>query len=160
MTERYRLSLTTQRLFQQEPPMVSACCLQLGDWSATQAHLRDKNLLQVRTAAAATRINKDVVAHLREPSDEKQKTMLGLSRQDRANLLWVAACRRYPLSPELSDKTSRINDDRAIAQGQPTPGAQWNLGLLSNANMPCRTIASVDKVPRIVQPLHQQGAVA
>lgn len=66
MIGRYRLSFTTGGLFLQESTMVSACYLQLGDWSATRAQQRDENLLQVRTTAAATRISKEVTARLRE----------------------------------------------------------------------------------------------
>lgn len=94
MTERYRLSFTTGGLFLQEAPVVAARYLQLGDWSATRNQLRDQNLLQVRTAAAATRISKEVTARLQELSSEELSALLDLSLRDQANLLWVAVCRR------------------------------------------------------------------
>lgn len=55
MTVRYQLSFTTGGIFLHQAPAVAACYLQLGNWIAARARLREENLLQVRTAAAATR---------------------------------------------------------------------------------------------------------
>ncbi len=96
MTERYRLSFTTGGLFLPESSMVAARYLRLGDWSATRAQLRDENLLQVRTSAAATRISKEITARLQELNSEELSALPDLSLRDQANLLWVAVCRRYP----------------------------------------------------------------
>lgn len=107
MTERYRLSFTTGGLFLQESPMVAACYLSLGDWSAARAQLRDENLLQVRTAAAATRISKEVIARLEELSKEELTALLDLNLRDQACLLWVAVCRRYPFIREFASEVLR-----------------------------------------------------
>jgi hypothetical protein len=107
MTERYRLSFTTGGLFLQEAPMVASLYLQLGDWSATRNQLRDQNLLQVRTAAAATRISKEVTARLQELSAEEVSALPDLSLRDQANLLWVAVCRRYPFIREFASEVLR-----------------------------------------------------
>lgn len=107
MTERYRLSFTTGGLFLQEAPMVAARYLQLGDWSATRNQLREQNLLQVRTAAAATRISKEVTARLQELSVEEVSALPDLSLRDQANLLWVAVCRRYPFIREFASEVLR-----------------------------------------------------
>lgn len=109
MTERYRLSFTTGGLFLQEASMVAACYLQLGDWPATRAKLRDENLLQVRTAAAATRISKEVTARLQELNSEELAALQDLSLRDQANLLWVAVCRRYPFIREFATEVLREN---------------------------------------------------
>ena len=109
MNERYRLSFTTGGLFLQEAAVVTACYLQLGDWTATRAKLRDENLLQVRTAAATTRISKEITARLQELSPEELTALLDLSLRDQAGLLWVAACRRYPIVREFATEVLREN---------------------------------------------------
>ena len=107
MTERYRLSFTTGGLFLQESAIAAASFLQLGDWTATRARLRDENLLQVRTSAAATRISKEVTARLQELSSEELSALLDLSLRDQANLLWVAVCRRYLFIREFATEVLR-----------------------------------------------------
>ena len=81
--------------------------MQLGDWTATRAQLRVENLLQVRTAAAATRVSKEVTARLQELSAEELSTLQDLSLRDQANLLWVAVCRRYPFIREVATEVLR-----------------------------------------------------
>ena len=71
MTERYRLSFTTGGLFLQESAIAAASFLQLGDWTATRAQLRAENLLQVRTAAAAS--------HSKCPDKERNSYLKRLS---------------------------------------------------------------------------------
>ncbi|GAB7127897.1 DUF1819 family protein [Silvimonas sp. JCM 19000] len=107
MTERYRLSFTTGGLFLPESSMVAARYLRLGDWSATRAQLRDENLLQVRTSAAATRISKEITARLQELNSEELSALPDLSLRDQANLLWVAVCRRYPFIREFATEVMR-----------------------------------------------------
>ncbi len=62
--ERYRLSFTTGGLFLLESPLVAERCLKLRDWEQTRQEDRSQNLLQVRTAAAATRISKELISRL------------------------------------------------------------------------------------------------
>ncbi len=96
MTERYRLSFTTGGLFLREAPVVVECYLRYGNWAEARDHVRQANLLQVRTAAAATRISKEVTARLETlDSIELQALIDDSSLRDQAYLLWVAACRRY-----------------------------------------------------------------
>ena len=64
MPERYRLSFTTGGLFLRESSTVAACYLAARDWKKARDKVRQENLLQVRTAAAATRISKEVTARL------------------------------------------------------------------------------------------------
>lgn len=95
MTERYQLSFTTGGLFLHEASAVAECYLRLGDWPATRARVRQDNLLQVRTAAAATRISKEITARLQQLNELELQTLLESGFRDQAYLLWVAACRRY-----------------------------------------------------------------
>ena len=107
MTERYRLSFTTGGLFLQEAPMVAACYLRLHDWMATRAQLREENLLQVRTASAATRISREITARLQELTADELLVFPDLSLRDQANLLWVAVCRRYPFIRDFATEVLR-----------------------------------------------------
>lgn len=95
MTERYKLSFTTGGLFLQEASIVTDCYLQLGNWQATRARVRQENLLQVRTAAAATRTSKEITVRLQQLNNVELQTLLESSLRDQAYLLWVAACRCY-----------------------------------------------------------------
>ena len=107
MTEFYRLSFTTGGLFVHESVTVAKSYLHIGDWTETRAKVRQQNLLQVRTAAAATRISKEVTARLQELSSEELSALLDLSLRDQANLLWVAVCRRYPFIREFATEVLR-----------------------------------------------------
>jgi hypothetical protein len=64
MTDRYRLSFTTGGLFVQEAASVAAAYLATKDWAKARAQAREQNLMQVRTAAAATRVSKELTARL------------------------------------------------------------------------------------------------
>lgn len=107
MTECYQLSFTTGGLFLQEASTVAECYLRLGDWPATRAQVRQENLLQVRTAAAATRISKEITARLQQLNEVELQTLLGSSLRDQAYLLWVAACRRYAFIREFAIEVLR-----------------------------------------------------
>lgn len=93
--ERYRLSFTTGGLFLREAPLVASRYLALRDWAQTRAEVRAENLLQVRTAAAATRISKELVARLECLDTDELESLVEGSQRERGHLLWSAVCRRY-----------------------------------------------------------------
>ena len=107
MTGRYRLSFTTGGLFVQEAPPVIECYLRLGDWVKTRNQVRQENLLQVRTAAAATRISKEVTARLEQLDELELRAVLESGFRDQAYLLWVAACRRYAFIRDFATEVLR-----------------------------------------------------
>jgi hypothetical protein len=107
MTMRYRLSFTTGGLFLQEAPAVAACYLNLKDWVKARDQVRQNNLLQVRTAAAATRISKEVTARLEHLDELELQALLELNLRDQASLLWVAACRRYAFIRDFATEVLR-----------------------------------------------------
>lgn len=109
MTTRYRLSFTTGGLFLREAPVVVECYLNLGNWHKARDRVRQDNLLQVRTAAAGTRISKEVTARLEQLDDLELHTLLESSPRDQAYLLWVAACRRYDFIREFATEVLREN---------------------------------------------------
>ena len=116
MAERYRLSFTTGGLFVQEAALVAALYLETEDWAKARAQARHDNLLQVRTAAAATRVSKEITARLEQLDDQELQALLDLNLHDRASLLWVAACRRYSFIREFATEVLRENHLRLRRQ--------------------------------------------
>lgn len=108
-TDRYRLSFTTGGLFLQEAPLVAERYLALRDWSRTREQVRNDNLLQVRTAAAALRISKELVSRLELLELPELEELLHGSLRDRGFLLWVAACRRYAIIHDFAVEVLREN---------------------------------------------------
>lgn len=107
MSELYRLSFTTGGLFLREASTVVERYLSIRDWRAARDQVRQKNLLQVRTAAAATRISKEVTARLELLDDAELEALHEGVLREQANLLWVAACRRYTFIREFATEVVR-----------------------------------------------------
>ncbi|QOY61801.1 DUF1819 family protein [Lysobacter sp. H21R4] len=93
--ERYRLSFTTGGLFLREAPLVASRYLKLNDWVQTRAQVRAENLLQVRTAAAALRISKELVSRLECLDSAELELLIEGSQHEHMQILWSAVCRRY-----------------------------------------------------------------
>ena len=91
----YRLSFTTGGLFINESVMAAELYLKSRDWQHVRDQIRSENLLQVRTAAAALRISKEVVARLEHLTDEEITALAQGTARERGYLLWAAVCRRY-----------------------------------------------------------------
>lgn len=108
-TDRYRLSFTTGGLFLQEAPLVAERYLALRDWPQTRVLVRNENLLQVRTAAAALRISKELVSRLELLELAELEELVHGSLRDRGYLLWVAACRRYAIIHDFAVEVLREN---------------------------------------------------
>ena len=106
-TDRYRLSFTTGGLFLQEAPLVAERYLALRDWSRTRDQVRNDNLLQVRTAAAALRISKELISRLEHLDLPELEELLHGSLRDRGYLLWVAACRRFAIIHDFAVEVLR-----------------------------------------------------
>lgn len=103
----YRLSFTTGGLFLPESAMVADLYLKTLDWQLTRSHVREKNLLQVRTAAAALRISKEVVARLEHLSVPELQCVVDGTQRERGYLLWMAACLRYAFIREFAVEVLR-----------------------------------------------------
>lgn len=91
----------------QEAPLVAKCYLTLRDWPKTRAQVRNENLLQVRTSAAALRISKELVARLEQLDIPELEELLEANLRDRGHLLWVAACRRYAFIRDFATEVLR-----------------------------------------------------
>lgn len=107
MVDRYRLSFTTGGLFLQEAPVIVERYLALRDWSQTRNQVRNDNLLQVRTAAAALRISKELIARLELLESDELEELVNGNARDRGYLLWVAACRRYAIIHDFAIEVLR-----------------------------------------------------
>jgi hypothetical protein len=107
MVDRYRLSFTTGGLFLQEAPIVVERYLALRDWQQTRKQVRNDNLLQVRTAAAALRISKELIARLELLESDELEELINGSARDRGYLLWIAACRRYAIIHDFAIEVLR-----------------------------------------------------
>lgn len=107
MAERYRLSFTTGGLFLREASTVVERYMAIRDWRAARDEVRQENLLQVRTAAAATRISKEVMARLELLDDAELEALQDGGLREQAYLLWVAACRRYTFIREFATEVVR-----------------------------------------------------
>lgn len=107
MAERYRLSFTTGGLFLRESEDAARRYLQTGNWAEARAEVRSENALQVRTATAALRISKEVVARLETLSQEEIVFLVNCSNADRTHLLWSAVCRRYTLIQQFAREVLR-----------------------------------------------------
>ncbi|MFJ1258081.1 DUF1819 family protein [Cupriavidus sp. CuC1] len=105
--ERYRLSFTTGGLFLQEAPLVAERYLARRDWRQTREQVRADNLLQVRTAAAATRISKELIARLESLDTEELEYLVDSSLRERGYLLWSAVCRRYAFVRDFAREVLR-----------------------------------------------------
>lgn len=79
----------------------------LRDWSQTRDQVRNENLLQVRTAAAALRISKELIARLELLETDELEELVNGSARDRGYLLWVAVCRRYAIIHDFAVEVLR-----------------------------------------------------
>lgn len=103
----YRLSFTTGGLFINESAMAADLYLKSGDWQHVRDQIRSENLLQVRTAAAALRISKEVVARLEHLTNEEVAALEQGSARERSYLLWASVCRRYAFIREFAMEVLR-----------------------------------------------------
>lgn len=87
--------------------MVAELYLRTREWDLTRNKVRAENLLQVRTAAAALRISKEVVTRLEQLSTPELQCVVDGTIRERNYLLWAAACRRYEFIREFAVEVLR-----------------------------------------------------
>jgi len=81
--------------------------LKSRNWEEVRDQIRSENLLQVRTAAAALRISKEVVARLEHLSDIEVEVLTQGTARERGYLLWSAVCRRYAFIRDFATEVLR-----------------------------------------------------
>lgn len=105
--DRYALSFTVGGLYLQGGPVAARLYLQLGDWSAVREELDGNNLLQARTVSSAKRHGQEIVQRLQHLSVEELEILKDATAEERAQLMWVAVCRRYQLIAEFAEEVLR-----------------------------------------------------
>lgn len=104
---RYKLSFSSGGLYVQGAPIAARLYLELRDWAAARAALDADNLLQARTEASARRWGRELVQRLSELSDAELEILTDATADERAQLMWVATCRRYQLVAEFAEEVLR-----------------------------------------------------
>lgn len=103
-SERYKLSFSVGGLYLNEAPVAARLYVDLRDWAAVRATLDAENLLQARTASSAKRLSREVVQRLEQLTDIEIVILVDAAAEERAQLMWVAACRRYDFISEFAEE--------------------------------------------------------
>ncbi|MBK6763409.1 MAG: DUF1819 family protein [Micrococcales bacterium] len=104
---RYKLSFTTGGLLATEARITAPIHRQTRDWLQTRAQLRDSNPLGIRTAAAVTRVSREIVDRLQTLNGEELGIVEHGSAADRNAIMWVAVTRQYRLIHEFATEVLR-----------------------------------------------------
>jgi hypothetical protein len=105
--ERYRLSFSVGGLFLRGAEEAARLRQELGSWAAARSAINDANLLQARTTASAKRVGRELIQRLEELTDAELQIVAESTADERAHLMWVAACRRYYLLAEFAEEVLR-----------------------------------------------------
>lgn len=81
--------------------------LHMHDRSKVSAVIENENLLHARTIASGHRLTREVVQRLAVLTDAEIEVLIDATSSERANLLWVAACRCYDLIGEFAEEVLR-----------------------------------------------------
>jgi hypothetical protein len=109
LKDEYRLSFTTGGLFHNESiPLIDAF-LAGSDWDCVRSELVDGDGLHVRTHGSRMRISREIIARLRELSEQDLRFFESANHQEQKSLLWVAACRRFTFIREFAIEVLREN---------------------------------------------------
>jgi hypothetical protein len=100
----YRLSFSVGGLYLQSAPIAAQLYLDLGNWAAVRAALDADNLLQARTVSSAKRLGRELVQRLEELTEDELALLTYANAEECAQLMWVAACRRYDLVAEFAEE--------------------------------------------------------
>ena len=103
----YALSFTVGGLLVREALQTLELWHSLKDWDAVRAEVMNSNSLQQRTVQSRRTMSREVVGRLSELVDRELDLLGGGSSQEQAELMWVAACRRYSLLAEFAEEVVR-----------------------------------------------------
>ncbi|UYK40976.1 DUF1819 family protein [Microbacterium terricola] len=106
-SERYKLSFTTGRLFLQNASLAAEIYGRLHDWREVREAIDSANLLQSRASRSATRMGGELIQRLQELTDAEVSLLAVVTGEERAQLMWVATCRRYSLIGEFAEEVLR-----------------------------------------------------
>lgn len=106
-SSRYALSFTAGGLLVSEAWRTAAVWSRLQDWDMVREELMNSNSLQQRTIQSRRTLSREVVGRLSELSAGEIALLEESSPDERAHLMWVAACRRYALVGEFAEEVVR-----------------------------------------------------
>lgn len=106
-SERYKLSFSVGRLYLESAPLAAQLYTKHQDWTAVRSELDAGNLLQARTVSSAKRNSQELVHRLQTLTDSEVELLIDATADERAQLMWVAACRRYSLIAEFAEEVLR-----------------------------------------------------
>ena len=106
-SRRYSFSFTAGALLARECMAIAPLYLEARDWEQVRRRAVDENLLQARTHRAGVRQVSETVKRLSALTDGEVDLFLDVTGTERAQLLWVAACRRYGLIGEFAEEVVR-----------------------------------------------------
>ena len=104
---RYRLSFTTGGLFVRESVIGAQLLLDSGDRGQARSELMHGNLLQQRTEQSKRTVSREVIDRLSSLDRGLLKILTEGSAEERSQIMWVSACRRYELIGEFAHEVVR-----------------------------------------------------
>ena len=108
---RYVLSFSVGGLLVKECVGVAAIYLAQPDkernWSATRKLAQAENVVQARTQSSGARVTSEAVKRLACLDDAELELLLNGTSSERAQLAWVAACRKYAFVGEFATQVLR-----------------------------------------------------
>lgn len=103
----YSLSFTSGSLLLSEANVAVSLYLQERDWARVRAAIHHGNLLQSRTASTGHRRAREITQRLSTMTESELELLAVATSDERAHLMWVAACRRYTLVGEFAEEVVR-----------------------------------------------------
>jgi hypothetical protein len=107
MEEKYNMSFQTGSLLRAESIKLAELYLEAKDWSDVRSVVARDNVFQSRTQSSSSRIAREIVARLKELSDDELRFLIVANSADQGYLLWVAICRRYRFIAEFATEVIR-----------------------------------------------------
>jgi hypothetical protein len=104
---RYSLSFTSGGLLISESLKTLPVWQRARSWEAVRDELMSTNTLQLRTVQSRRTISREVVERLSTLSPLELDLLGDASTQERAHVMWVAACRRHTLVGEFAEEVVR-----------------------------------------------------
>lgn len=105
--ERFKLSFTAGGLFIQQATLAATLHQDTHDWQKVRESIDSDNLLQARTQSSAQRLSWELVERLKELTDHELKLLIDSTLDERAQLMWVAFCRRYQFVADFAEEVLR-----------------------------------------------------
>jgi hypothetical protein len=101
--DRYRLSFSSGGLHVTYASAAVGIYFESEDWTEVRRELDVRNVVQARTVASAKRVGRELVQRLGELTKAELVILRDGLREERVQLMWVAACRHYEFIAEFAE---------------------------------------------------------